>query len=86
MAEQPKAGFMEAKLLIVEDEARLRASLRECFEREEFGVAVAEDGARALAILNEVNPDLLILDVQLPEGSGHSTPIVGKKQSLAPIC
>ena len=61
---------MEAKLLIVEDEARLRASLQEYFEREGFGVAIAEDGAKALAVLNEVNPDLIILDVQLPHVDG----------------
>jgi len=44
---------MEAKLLIVEDEERLRSSLREYFEREGFGVAVAEDGTSALAMLNQ---------------------------------
>ena len=61
---------MEAKLLIVEDEEHLRSSLQEYFEREGFGVAVAENGTRALAVLNEVNPDLIILDVQLPHVNG----------------
>jgi DNA-binding response OmpR family regulator len=61
---------MEAQLLIVEDEARLRASLQEYFEREGFRATVAEDGAKALAVLNEVNPDLIILDVQLPHVDG----------------
>jgi DNA-binding response OmpR family regulator len=61
---------MGAKLLIVEDEERLRASLQEYFEREGFSVAVAEDGARALAMLSQVSPDLIILDVQLPHVDG----------------
>lgn len=61
---------MEAKLLIVEDEERLRSSLREYFEREGFSVAVVEDGAEALAMLSQVNPDLIILDVQLPHVDG----------------
>jgi two-component system response regulator RegX3 len=61
---------MEAKLLIVEDEEHLRSSLREYFEREGFGVAVAEDGARALEMLTEVDPNLVILDVQLPHVDG----------------
>jgi DNA-binding response OmpR family regulator len=61
---------MEAKLLIVEDEERLRSSLQEYFEREGFSVAVVEDGARALAMLSQVNPDLIILDVQLPHMDG----------------
>jgi DNA-binding response OmpR family regulator len=61
---------MEAKLLIVEDEERLRSSLQEYFEREGFSVAIVEDGARALAMLSQVDPDLIILDVQLPRMDG----------------
>jgi two-component system response regulator VicR len=61
---------MEAKLLIVEDEERLRSSLQEYFEREGFSVAVIEDGVRALAMLSQVNPHLIILDVQLPYMDG----------------
>jgi two-component system response regulator RegX3 len=61
---------MEADLFIVEDEARLRASLREYFEREGFTVTVAEDGAAALVLLSRTQPDLLILDVQLPHVNG----------------
>ena len=60
----------EAKLLIVEDDERLRSSLQEYFEREGFDVAVAEDGGSALATLDQVNPDLIILDVQLPHMDG----------------
>ena len=59
-----------ANLLIVEDEARLRSSLRDYFEREGFSVAVAEHGAQAVAMLDEVSPDLIILDVQLPHMDG----------------
>jgi len=59
-----------ARLLIVEDEARLRSSLQEYFEREGFDVAVAHDGATGLALLGKVNPHLMILDVQLPSMDG----------------
>ncbi len=61
---------MDARLLIVEDEAGLRASLQEYFAREEFNVTTAEDGAAALAMLERAAPDLLILDVQLPHVDG----------------
>jgi len=61
---------MEAKLLIVEDKDQLRASLQEYFEHEGFSVSVAADGAAALEMLDEVRPDLIVLDVQLPQVDG----------------
>jgi DNA-binding response OmpR family regulator len=61
---------LEANLLIVEDEARLRLSLQEYFEREGFKVKVAEDGSKALEILEIFNSELVILDVQLPNIDG----------------
>lgn len=57
---------MEPRLLIVDDETLIRASLQDYFEREGFNVAVAEDGLEALAMLEEVKPNLIVLDVQLP--------------------
>jgi len=64
---------MHAQLLIVEDEERLRASLQEYFEREGFRVAVAGDGAEALVALNQARPELIVLDVQLPQMDGLET-------------
>lgn len=61
---------MEATLLIVEDEARLRSSLQQYFEREGFKVKVADDGAKALELLDSADPKLIILDVQLPNMDG----------------
>jgi two-component system response regulator RegX3 len=61
---------MQGQLLIVEDEERLRASLQEYLEREGFQVAVAGDGAAALAELDRVQPEVIVLDVQLPHLDG----------------
>jgi DNA-binding response OmpR family regulator len=61
---------MKAKLLIVEDEERLRSSLQEYLEREGFTVTAVGDGAEAVAMLDQVDPDLIILDVQLPSMDG----------------
>jgi DNA-binding response OmpR family regulator len=61
---------MQAKLLIVEDEERLRSSLQEYLDREGFTVAAVGDGAEAVAMLGDLNPDLVILDVQLPSMDG----------------
>lgn len=61
---------MGAKLLIAEDEARLRVALKEYFEREGFEVTTADDGAQALALLDDTPPNIIILDVQLPQVDG----------------
>ncbi len=61
---------MDATLLIVEDEERLRASLQDYFEREGFTVWTAQDGAKGLELLDQVRPELIILDVQLPQVDG----------------
>jgi DNA-binding response OmpR family regulator len=68
--EVSSGAVARATLLIAEDEALLRSSLREYFEREGFRVKVAEDGVTALSMLSQVDPDLIILDVQLPRMDG----------------
>jgi len=61
---------MEAHLLIVDDDERVRTSLRDYFMREGFAVTVAADGREALLLSTAVHPDLVILDVQLPFSDG----------------
>lgn len=61
---------MKANLLIVDDNDSVRTSLRDYFAREGFAVTVAEDGAAALAAIAQARPDLVILDVQLPDQDG----------------
>jgi DNA-binding response OmpR family regulator len=53
------------RLLIVDDEPNVRASLQEYFEREGFRVSVAADGPSAIRLFDHLSPDLAILDVQL---------------------
>ncbi len=56
-----------ARILIVEDEFLIRLTLTEVLGDEGFEVAEAEDGAQALAVLNDgVAIDLLLTDVNLP--------------------
>ncbi len=61
----------DATVLVVEDEDTFVDALTVGLEREGFRVQVARDGAEALEIFDAVQPDLVLLDVMLPEGVGH---------------
>jgi two-component system copper resistance phosphate regulon response regulator CusR len=58
------------RILIVEDEARIRAFLARAFEAEGFFVDVVEDGERGLARALAGTYDLVILDLLLPGRDG----------------
>jgi DNA-binding NarL/FixJ family response regulator len=58
-------------LLIVDDHPSFRASARELLEAEGFEVVgEAEDGASALEAIGRLAPDVVLLDVQLPDMNG----------------
>jgi two-component system, NtrC family, response regulator PilR len=61
---------MKAKILIVDDEAQLREMLRLLFEADGCSVAEAGDGAALRQQLEGPAPDLLLLDLNLPDGNG----------------
>ncbi len=58
------------RLLVVEDDAGLRANLAELLRDCGFEVIVAEDGARALEILGEAGVDLVLTDYRMPGLTG----------------
>jgi two-component system copper resistance phosphate regulon response regulator CusR len=58
------------RILIVEDEARIRAFLARAFEAEGFGVDVVEDGEQGLALALAGSYDLVVLDLLLPGRDG----------------
>ena len=57
---------MEARLLIVDDEENVRKSLHDFFVHEGYQVSVAEDGIKALEVFDFFQPELVLLDVNLP--------------------
>ena len=58
------------KILIVEDEAKTAKFLRKGFEEAGFVIDVADDGLEGLHLAREVDFDLMILDVMLPDLDG----------------
>lgn len=60
----------EQHILVVDDDARLRALLSRYLASEGFRVTTADDAADARAKLRVVNPDLLVLDVMMAGENG----------------
>ena len=59
------------QVLIVDDHAAFRASARALLELDGFDViGEATDGASALALARELDPEVVLLDVALPDTSG----------------
>jgi two-component system, OmpR family, response regulator MprA len=61
---------MEGRLLVVEDDPQIRAMLTRALRYEGFDVEAACDGAEAMAALRASPPDLLLLDLLLPDADG----------------
>ncbi|MDJ0738412.1 MAG: response regulator [Gammaproteobacteria bacterium] len=61
---------MPKKVLIVDDEPNIVLSVEFLMKREGYEVATAGDGQKALDMLPEVRPDLMILDVMMPRKNG----------------
>ena len=61
---------MDAKILIVEDEAGLVTALRDRLRKEGYEVSVAKDGIAGLESATKEHFDLMILDLMLPGQSG----------------
>jgi two-component system OmpR family response regulator len=61
---------MIAKILLVDDDALVRRSLKYQLEREGYSVLTAEDGQQALTLARADRPDLILLDIGLPDQNG----------------
>ena len=67
MADRPKEG---KTILVVEDEEDIRALLAMRLKVSHFRILTAGDGERALAMIREKKPDLVVLDLMLPKITG----------------
>lgn len=73
------------RILIVEDESRIREMVKEYLENEGFVVTEAVDGADALNKFKSSEYDMLVLDVMLPEIDGWSVCREVRRTSEIPI-
>jgi DNA-binding response OmpR family regulator len=76
---------MARTILVVDDEATLRETLVEALELEGFRAVPAADGREALAKFRSEQPDLVLLDLMLPELSGVEVCRILRSESAVPI-
>ena len=58
------------KILIVDDYQNICELLRLYAEKEGYTVAIAHDGRRAVECFDQESPDIILLDIMLPEQDG----------------
>ena len=62
---------MSKTILVVDDKKELRVMVKTYLEQEGFRVATANDGQEALYVARHEKPDLIILDLMMPEMGGY---------------
>ena len=72
-------------IMVVDDQQEMLNMLTRIFELEGYDVAVADDGRTALALLDERRPDLVVLDIIMPELDGFQVLDLIRQRSDIPI-
>jgi two-component system KDP operon response regulator KdpE len=76
---------MKKRILVVDDEARMRRFMRMNLDLEGYDVGEAGDGLTALTKVREELPDLVLLDVMMPEMDGFETLERIRETSSVPV-
>ena len=63
---------MDKKILIVDDDRELVATMKEWFELEGYTIVTAYDGEECIAQARKEQPGLIIMDVSMPKMDGYS--------------
>jgi len=73
------------KILVIDDEEDINKLIRAYLSKEHFVPIPAHNGKEALTLLKKEKPDLIILDIMLPDTEGSSLSLEIRKTSNAPI-
>lgn len=61
------------KIIIADDEHKILMSLEYSFKKNGYDVFIARDGAEVLEFLKTMVPDVILLDIMMPNLDGYST-------------
>ena len=76
---------METTILVVDDKASVRTVVRDYLTEEGFRVVTAENGRLALYVARHENPDLILLDIMMPEMGGYEFLRAYRKERNTPV-
>jgi DNA-binding response OmpR family regulator len=76
---------MPATVLVVEDETKIRDLVRIYLEREGLSVVTTASGAEALLLAEQIGPDLIVLDLRLPDVAGEAVAAEVRRRRATPI-
>ena len=76
---------MANTIMVVDDEKRLVSLLESYFDQEGFRVVKASNGREALFVARQEKPDLIVLDIMMPEMDGYEFMRLHRKERNTPI-
>src|SRR6185436_20500774 len=76
---------MTQTILVVDDETKLRAMIRVYLEQEGYRVVEAGNGREAIYVARYEKPDLIILDLMMPEMGGYEFMRAFSKEAATPV-
>ncbi len=85
MTSEPGAPAMTTKILVADDEQNIVQLLRMYLRNEGYEVVAAADGRQALERFSQESPDLVLLDLMMPELNGFDVCTEIRKRSDVPV-
>ncbi len=80
-----KEGLMTKTILVVDDKASVRRLVQDYLTEEGFRVVTADNGRYALFVARQEKPDLILLDIMMPEMGGYEFMRLYSKEQDTPI-
>jgi DNA-binding response OmpR family regulator len=76
---------MSRKILVVDDTRNVQAMLRDFLTSQDFEVLTASDGREALEVVHADHPDLVLLDIMMPNMDGYQFLVQLRRESDLPV-
>ena len=76
---------MAKKILVVDDKAEIRKLLKSYFTQEGYEVVTAADGQEALFVARHEKPDVVLLDLMMPQMNGYDFLRTFSRESATPV-